>query len=151
MPIQFIRPGFLGEIRDPFDCDEQAVKALAAASAFVALADGRLDAIERDEAVDYIDGRQVAPTVSRQRIAEFFDDRARRLVDADFGDLIVDGLRPVAALSLTGDVVRIADRVAAADRRLHPKETQMLRLLRLITTLLPEPKLVNCCPKGWRD
>ena len=29
MPIQFIRPGFLGEIRDPFDCDEQAVKALA--------------------------------------------------------------------------------------------------------------------------
>jgi hypothetical protein len=121
---------------------------LAAASAFVALADGRLDAIERDEAVDYIDGRQLAPTVSRQRITEFFDDRARRLVDADFGDLIVVGLRPVAALSLTGDAVRIADRVAAADRRLHPKETQMLRLLRLITTLLPEPKLVNCCPKG---
>jgi hypothetical protein len=148
MPIQFIRPGFLGEIRDPFDCDEQTVKALAAASAFVALADGHLDAIERDEAVDYIDGRQVAPTVSRSRITEFFDDRARRLVDADFGDLIVDGLRPVAALSLTGDVVRIADRVAAADRHIDSKEAHIMALIRLIMMTFPEPKLLDSYPKS---
>jgi hypothetical protein len=76
MPIQYIRPNIPGHIRDPFDCDELAVKALTTIGAFVALADGRVEASERDEAVDYIDGRQVAPTVSRQRIAEFFDERA---------------------------------------------------------------------------
>jgi ATP-dependent DNA ligase len=37
MPIQYIRPSILGELRDPFDCDEQAVKALVTAGAFVAL------------------------------------------------------------------------------------------------------------------
>jgi len=51
MPIQYIRPSIPGELRDPFDCDEQAVKALVTAGAFVALADGRVEVIERDEVV----------------------------------------------------------------------------------------------------
>ena len=74
MPIQYIRPSIPGELRDPFDCDEQAVKALVTAGAFVALADGRVEVIERDEAVHYIDRLQLAPTISRQRIADFFDE-----------------------------------------------------------------------------
>jgi hypothetical protein len=67
--------------------------------AFVALADGRLDAIERDEAVGYIDRQQLAPTISRRRIADFFDAQARHLEGRDFGDLIVEALRPVAAIT----------------------------------------------------
>jgi tellurite resistance protein len=116
MPIHYIRPEILGELRDPFDCDEQVVKALVTVGAFVALADGHVDKIERDEAVNYIDQRGLAPTISRQRIAEFFDARARHLEGRDFADLIADALRPVAALSLTFDVIRIAELVAAADR-----------------------------------
>jgi tellurite resistance protein len=52
-------PVLAGELRDPFDCDEQVVKALVTVGAFVALADGHLDAIERDEAVGYIDRQQL--------------------------------------------------------------------------------------------
>jgi hypothetical protein len=104
MGIHYIRPDIAGEIRDPFDCDEQVVRALVTVGAFVALADGRLDAIERDETVNYVDRQRLAPTVSRQRVAEFFDARARHLEGMDFGDLIVEALRPVAALSLTFDV-----------------------------------------------
>src|SRR5262249_5729421 len=88
---------------------------------------------ERDEAVNYIERQRLAPTISRERIAEFFEARARHLEDGDFADLIAEALRPVAALSLTVDVVRIAELVAAADPRLDPNEAQVVSLIRLIS------------------
>jgi tellurite resistance protein len=127
-------PDISGEFRNPFDCDELIVKALVTVGAFVALADGRVDAIERDEGVNYIERQRLAPTISRERVAEFFDARARHLEDRDFADLIAEALRPVAALSLTFDVVQIAELVAAADRRLDPNEAQVINLIRLIST-----------------
>jgi tellurite resistance protein TerB len=143
MPVQYVRPGISGDLRDPFDSDEEAVKTLVTAGAFVALADGRVEAIERDEAVQYIDRRRLAPTISPERIAEFFDERARRLQDADFADLIVEGLRPAAGLSLTYDVVGIAERVAAADRHVDPKEAHVIKLMRLITMTSPDSRAVG--------
>jgi tellurite resistance protein len=143
MAIYYIRPSLAGELRDPFDCDEQVVKSLVTVGAFVALADGRVEAIERDEAVNYIDRQQLAPTISRRRIADFFDAQARQLEGRDFGDLIVEALRPVAALSLAFDVIRIAELVAAADQHLDPNEAQVIRLIRLIAATSPEPKVVN--------
>lgn len=151
MAIHYIRPDIAGELRDPYDCDEQVVKALVTVGAFVALADGRIDRIERDEAVDYIDRRGLAPTISRQRIAEFFDARARHLEDRDFADLIADALRPVAALSLTFEVVRIAELVAAADRHVDPNEEQTVRLIRLIAMAAPMPKVVDSSPRSLGD
>jgi tellurite resistance protein len=143
MAVYCIRPNVAGELRDPFDCDEQAVKALVTVGAFVALADGLVDAIERDEAVNYIDRQKLAPTISRPRIADFFDAQALHLEGRDFGDLIVEALRPVAALSLAFDVVRIAELVAAADQHIDPNEAQVIRLIRLIAATSPEPKMVN--------
>jgi tellurite resistance protein TerB len=143
MAVHYIRPNLPGELRDPFDCDEQVVKALVTVGAFVALADGRLDAVERDEAVGYIDRQQLAPTISRRRIAEFFDAQARHLEGRDFGDLIIEALRPVAALSLAFDVVRIAELVAAADQHVDPNEAQVIRLIRLIAVTSPDPRVVN--------
>jgi tellurite resistance protein len=67
MAIHCVRPDISGEFRNPFDCDELIVKALVTVSAFVALADGQLDAIERDEAVNYIE-RQQLPRQSRGRV-----------------------------------------------------------------------------------
>jgi tellurite resistance protein len=130
-------------LSNPFDCDELIVKALLTAGAFVALADGRLDAIEREEALNYIERQQLAPTMSRQRIAAFFDARARHVEDRDFADLIAEALRPVAALSLTFHVVRIVEHVAAADRRLDPNEAQVIRLIGLISMPPAGPKAVD--------
>jgi tellurite resistance protein TerB len=143
MPIHYIRPSISGELRDPFDRDEQIVKALVTVAAFVALADGRVEAIERDEAVHYIDRQQLAPTISQERIAKFLDDRARRLQDRDFADVIVEALRPAAALSLTLDAIRIAEMVAAADRHVDHNEEQVIRLMRLLLLSFPEPKIVE--------
>jgi hypothetical protein len=46
MPIQPFRPTMKGDLCSPFDCDEQALNALATVGAFVALADGRVETIE---------------------------------------------------------------------------------------------------------
>src|ERR1700751_433504 len=100
MAVHYIPPNLAGELRDPFDCDEQVVKTLVSVGAFVALADGRLDAIERDEGVGYIDRQQLAPTISRRRIADFFDAQAQRLEGRDFGNFMLKALRPEAPLSL---------------------------------------------------
>ena len=143
MAIHCVRPDFSSEFRNPFDCDELIVKALVTVGAFVALADGRLDAIERDDAVNYIERQWLAPTISRERIAEFFDARARHLEDRDFADLIAEALRPVAALSLTFDVVRIAELVAAADRHLDPNEAQVVSLIRLISKPAAQTKAIG--------
>ena len=143
MVIHYVRPDISAEFRDPFDCDEHVVKALITVAAFVALADGRLDAVERDEAVNYIDRRHLAPSISRQRIAEFFDARAQRLEDRDFADLIAEALRPIAALSLTFDVVRIAEQVAAADRHIDANEAHVIGLIRLISMTASELNAVD--------
>ena len=150
MAIHYIRPSIQGRLRDPFDCDEQAVKALVTVGAFVALADGRVETIEGDEAVNYIHRLQLAQTISQHRIADFFDERAHRLQDRDFADLIVEALRPVAALSLSCHVVRIADLVASADRYVHPNEEQVIGLIRLLMMTSPEPKVVESSHKSSR-
>jgi tellurite resistance protein TerB len=148
MAVHYIRPNLAGELRDPFDCDEQAVKTLVAVGAFVALADGRLDAIEREEAVNYIDRQRLAPSISPQRIAEFFDACAQHLEDRDFADVIAEALRPVAALSLAFDVVRVAELVATADRHVDPNEAQVISLIRLVSGASPELKTVDSSPKS---
>lgn len=141
MPVQYVGSSTRTEIREPFDCHEQAVKTLVTTGAFVALADGRVQQIERDAAVDYIEQGQIAPTVSEQRVAEFFDACTRRLEDADFAHVIIEALRPAAYLSITSDVTEIAERVAVADRRVHPSEERTVALLRLLAINFPLRKL----------
>jgi hypothetical protein len=143
MAVDHIRPAMPAELHDPFDRDEQAVSALVTVGAFMALADGRIDPAERDAAVDYVVGQRLAPSISRPRMAAFFDARARHLGDRDFAASIADALRTVAALALTFDVVRIAELVAAADRRVNSDEAQMIALIRLVTKTAPERRLVQ--------
>jgi tellurite resistance protein len=151
MPAQCIRPDFPDELRDPLNCDEQAVNAMITAGTFVAFAGGRVETIERDEVVDYIHRQRLAPTISQRRIAELFDERARRPRERDFAELIMEALRPVLALSLASEVIRIAERVAAADKHVHPNEAQVIRLIRLITMSFPDPKAVEPSRKSASD
>jgi tellurite resistance protein len=58
--------------------DEEVMQGLVTAGAFVALADGRVQAIERDELVKFLDGQRVVPAMSKCDIGEVFDCRAVR-------------------------------------------------------------------------
>jgi tellurite resistance protein len=121
-----------GELGNPFDRDEEAITALVTAGALVALSDGRVDSIERDAVIDYIDRRRLAPAISRDRIAKFFDARVRALQGRDFAELVVAAFRPVVRLRFAAEVMRLAERTAAADGRLSSSEVQMITLMRLI-------------------
>jgi tellurite resistance protein len=57
--------------------DRRVMQALVTAGALVALADGRVDAIERNELVNFIDRQGFIPTISRRCIGKTFDDRWR--------------------------------------------------------------------------
>jgi tellurite resistance protein len=142
MSARYIPKMFSGKIHDPSTSEHDPIYALLMAGAFVAVADGRVDSAEREEAIHYID-RSIRPKMAKARIAELFDQCAQLLQDRDFADAVLEALRPVPALSLTSAVIEIAERVAAADGRVHSSEAQAIRLIRLITVALPEPQVIN--------
>jgi hypothetical protein len=86
--------------------------------------------------LNFIDRQQLAPTIPRTDIAEVFDRRVQQLEDRDSAEVIIENLRPLVGLSLASVVLRTAQRVAAADRQIHPGELQALELIRLIMTSL---------------
>ncbi len=117
--------------------EEEVMQALVTAGALVALADGKAEAVERDELVNFIDRQRLVPAISRHDIAEAFDNRVRQLENRDSVDLIVQAFQPLAGRSLASVVVRTAERVAAADRQIHRGELNALRLIRLLLMTLP--------------
>ena len=126
--------------------DKEVMHALVTAGALVALADGRVDDAERDELVDFIDVREFAPTFSPRDVAKAFNDSVRQLDDRYSPNLIIEALRPLAGLSLTSIVICTAQRVAAADRKIHPGELRAIKLIRLIMMSLPAKKPLPALP-----
>ena len=117
--------------------DEDVMHALVTVGALVALADGQLEAVERDELVNFINQQGFVSTVSKRKIAEAFDYQAQQLEDRYSPNAILEALRPLAGLSLASIVVRTAERVAAADRTIRPGELRSLKLIRLVMMILP--------------
>lgn len=117
--------------------DKEVMYALVAAGALVALADGQLEAVERDELVSFVDQQEFVPTASRRDIAEAFDQRACELVNQLSANAAVETFRPLAGRSLASVVVRTAERVAAADRKIHAGELRALKFIRLVLMTLP--------------
>jgi tellurite resistance protein len=114
---------------DQGDCGDKKVLQALVAGALVALAD--LENVERDELIGFVHRQDFAPTISRSGIAKAFDKRVRELLEERYDpNLIIEALRPLADLSLTSVVVRTAQRVAAADRTIHPGEQQAIKLIR---------------------
>jgi tellurite resistance protein TerB len=122
--------------------DKEVIQALVTVGALVALADGHLEEVERDELVGFVHRQNFAPTISQRGIAKAFDSRVRQLEENYSPNLIMEALRPLAGLSLASVVVRTAERVAAADQKIHPGELQALKLIRLIMMAIP----AKACP-----
>ena len=120
--------------------DKEVMQALVTVGALVALADGHLEDVERDELVGFVHRQDFAPTISQLGIAKAFDSRVRQLEENYSPNLIMEALRPLAGLSLASVVVRTAERVAAADQKIHPGELQALKLIRLMMMTFPVKK-----------
>jgi tellurite resistance protein len=96
--------------------DDTVLHALVTAGAFVALADGRVEAVEREELVNFIERQRFVPSISRQEIRAAFDNRVRQLEDRDSAEVIAEALQPLAGLSLASAVIRTGKRLALAKR-----------------------------------
>jgi tellurite resistance protein len=87
----------------------EVIQALLTAGALVALADGRVRAVERELAVNYIDQQIPFVAIPRSKIAEDFDRQTRRLLQRDSPDVVMKALGPLvgstSALSLTSHSV----------------------------------------------
>jgi tellurite resistance protein TerB len=134
------------EISEPSRLNEQAVVALVIAGALVAVADRRVSAVERDEVIRFIRDRGLAPHISEDRLFAMFDELAERLEQPDFANVVIDTLRPVSDMSLSSHLIDLSERVAAADDDVHPHEVQAIKLLRLLTLVLPRSKQVPSGP-----
>ena len=117
--------------------DEEIMQALVTAGVLVALADGELEKVEREELVHFIDQQGFVPTIVKADIADTFDSRVRELEGPYCATVIVETLRPLTGQSLASVVVRTAQRVAAADQKIHPGELQALKLIQRLLISLP--------------
>ncbi|MCK1654623.1 TerB family tellurite resistance protein [Bradyrhizobium sp. 149] len=130
------------EITEPSSLNEQAAVALVIVGALVAVADRQVSPVERDEVVRFIRDRKLAPHISDDRLYATFDELAERLEEPDFANVVIDNLRPVSDLPLSSHLMELSERVAAADEDVHPHELQAIKLLRLLTLVLPRAKRV---------
>lgn len=112
--------------------DEEIMQALVTAGAMVAIADGFVAPVERDELVDFISRERFVPSISPGRIATVFEARVRELDDRNAPDIIVNNFRPLAGRSLGSLVARVAQHVAAADGKLNTGELQSMKLIELM-------------------
>jgi tellurite resistance protein TerB len=131
------------EIIEPSSLSEQAAVALVIAGALVAVADRRVSPVERDEVIRFIRDRDLAPHIGDDRLFAMFDELAERLEEPDFANVVIDTLRPVSDLPLSTHLLELSERVAAADEDVHPHEVQAIKLLRLLTLVLPRAKQVG--------
>ena len=131
------------EIAEPSSLNEQAAAALIIAGALVAVADRRVSPVERDEVIRFIRDRGLAPHIGDDRLFAMFDELAERLEEPDFADVVIDTLRPVSNMPLSSHLMELSERVAAADEDVHPHEVQAIKLLRLLTLVLPRAKQVG--------
>jgi len=131
------------EITEPSSLNEQAAVALVIAGALVAVADRRVSPVERDEVIRFIRDRGLAPHIGDDRLFAMFDELAERLEEPDFANVVIDTLRPVSNMPLSSHLMELSERVAAADEDVHPHEVQAIKLLRLLTLVLPRAKQVG--------
>jgi tellurite resistance protein len=119
------------------------MQGLVTAGALVALPDGEVKTVERAELVNFVDRQGFVPTISQAGIAEAVDNRLRELESRYCTNIIVETLRPLGGLSLASIVIRTAERVAAADRTIHPGELRSLKLIRRVLMILPAKRPIS--------
>ena len=66
--------------------DKKVLQALVTAGALVALAEGHLENVERDEVVGFVHRQDFVPTISYSGIAKAFDNRVRELEERPVPD-----------------------------------------------------------------
>jgi tellurite resistance protein len=112
------------------DREDELLDAVVTAAALVARADGRIAPVERGELLDFLDRSGFLSVFTRSDVLNAFDRRVRCFEAHGAAEDAIDGLGRLARSLPARLVVEAAERVAAADRQIHPDEVHVLKQIR---------------------
>jgi tellurite resistance protein len=121
--------------------EDELIDAVASAAALVARADGSAEPVERREIIDFLRRDGNFATMTQTDLVEAFEHRLRHLDERSGIKSAIDSLRRLAHRRSNRLVVDVAERVAAADGYLHPRELHLLQLIRLVLGAPSRPRL----------
>ena len=113
------------------DSDDELLDAVVTAAALVARADGWIEPVERNHLLDFLNRNGLLSVFTRGEILEVFDSRIRQIDERNGVEAAVDSLWRLAGRSRARLAVHAGECIAAADGHLHPRELQVLHLLRV--------------------
>ncbi|HEX5420804.1 MAG TPA: TerB family tellurite resistance protein [Gammaproteobacteria bacterium] len=122
------------------DREDELLDAAIAAAVLVARADGSVEPVERNEMLDVLRRNGLLSVLTRFDLLDAFESRLRQIEEHGGIEGAVDSLARLAGRSPAWLVVETGERVAAADRHVHGRELQMLRLIRIALSRRSQPE-----------
>jgi tellurite resistance protein len=112
--------------------EDELVDAVVTAAALVARADGRVDAVERERLLDFLDRDGILSAFARAEIRGIFERRVReqgepRTVMAALRQLGRHAEHPLARV-----IIDAGEEITASDSHIDPRERRVLQLLRIV-------------------
>jgi tellurite resistance protein len=111
------------------DRADELLDAVVTAVALVARADGRIDATERSQLLDFLDRRGILSVFTPAEILDIFERRVRELSEPDGSVAALKHLRRHADRSLARIIFNAGQEIAAADCRVDAREQHILQLI----------------------
>jgi tellurite resistance protein len=132
--------------------EDELLDAVLTAVALVARADGRIDAAERSQLLDFLHRKGILTVFTPAEILETFEHRVRELNEPGGPVEALKHLRRHAEGSLARIIINAAQEVAAADRRIDPREQHILQLIWItLGGPLPRPAARSSRGGGHRE
>jgi tellurite resistance protein len=111
------------------DQDNKLLDAIITAAALVARADGRIDAAERGQLLDFLHRKGILIVFKPAEILEMFERRLRELNDPGGAISALKHLRRHAKCLPAAVIIKAGQEIAAADCRIDPREQHILHLI----------------------
>jgi tellurite resistance protein len=111
------------------DRADELLDAVVTAVALVARADGRIDAAERSQLLDFLHRKGSLSVFTPAEILDMFEHRVRELNEPGGVVGALSRLRRHAERSLASVIIKAGQEIAAADCRIDPREQHVLQLI----------------------
>lgn len=121
------------------DRNDELLDAVVTAAALVARADGRIEPVERGLLLDFMDRNGFLSVFTGSEILDAFERRVRQFDEHGGAEAAVDDLGRLAGRSPARLVIGVGKHIAAANGQPHPRELQILQLIRHALGIPPAP------------
>ena len=112
--------------------EDELVDAVVTAAALVAVADGRVDATERERLANFLDRDGILSVFTQTEIRRIFEHRVRELCEPKAAVAALRQLGRHVERALARVIIDAGEEITAADGRIDLRERRILQLLRII-------------------